>query len=112
MFQSTTGMRSPQAAGVRVRTSQQAQCGPIIIGRIQTAPRLIWRGNVREGSGVSGKKFKGGKKGGGGIKTYTADCDLLLGTMGFGRVREAQFTSQPLQSVFSIWSDKDKYPVT
>lgn len=103
-------MRSPQVGGVRLRTAQNAQCVPIIIGRMQTAPRLIWRGNLVAGSGVSGKKFKGGKKGAG-ITTYTADADMLLGTMGFGRTRENQLTSQPLQSVLSIWSDKEKYPV-
>jgi len=84
---------------------------PIILGRIQTAPRLIWRGNLVAGSGSSGKKFKGGKKGGN-VTTYVADVDMLLGTMGFGRVRENQLTTQPLQSIFNVWSDKDKYPVT
>ncbi|HXI38950.1 MAG TPA: hypothetical protein VNH83_03185, partial [Bryobacteraceae bacterium] len=111
MFKSPTGMRSPQAGGVRLRTSQQAGCVPIILGRIQTAPRLIWRGNLVAGSGSSGKKFKGGKKGGN-VTTYVADVDMLLGTMGFGRVRENQLTTQPLQSIFNVWSDKDKYPVT
>src|SRR6266850_3917940 len=108
MFKSPTAMRSPQALGVRVRSSQNAQCVPIIVGRAQTAPRLIWRGTLVAGSGGSHKKFKGGKKGAG-LTTYTADVDMLLGTMGFGRTQEGQFTSQPLQSIFSVWSDKDKF---
>jgi hypothetical protein len=85
--------------------SQNAQCIPLIAGRVQAAPRCIWRGPVTLVPG--GKKAnKKGVKG-----TYFADYSHLLGTMGFGRTRENQFTSQPLQSVLSLWVNQARYPV-
>jgi hypothetical protein len=91
--------------GTPMIQSQNGGAIPIIIGRVQAAPRTIWRGPLTL---VSGGK-KANKKGVSG--TYFADYAHLLGTMGFGRTRDNQTTSQPLQSVLSLWVNQSKYPV-
>lgn len=109
MFKHSQGQLSSQALGVRVMSSIQAQVVPVGHGRIQAAPKIIWRSNPKTHNSSS-KKGKSGKKGNG-IVTYSADLDMLLATPGFGRIDQATITSQPLQSIFNIWSDKDKWPV-
>ncbi|MCU1273766.1 MAG: hypothetical protein JWO48_1197 [Bryobacterales bacterium] len=107
------GQTSSNIFGVPLSASENGQCIPLIVGRVQAGPRMIWRGNVTQGS--SGKKGKGGGGGKKGAKsgpaTYVADVSLLLGTCGFGRTRSNQVTVQGLQSIGSIWSNNSLYNV-
>jgi hypothetical protein len=109
MFKGAAGKRSPSALGVRLKSSMNAQCVPIIGGRVQASPYLIWKANQQTHS-TSSKKGKAAKKGGD-MLTYSADLDMLLGTAGFGRTSRADYTQQGIQSVLAIYSDKDKYDV-
>jgi hypothetical protein len=112
MFKNT-GQTNANIYGVPLTAAENGQTVPLIIGRMQTAPRMIWRGPVTQGaSGKKGKGGGGGKKGGkGGPTTYVADVSLLLGSCGFGRTRSTQLTVQGLQSIGSIWSNNSLYSV-
>ena len=110
MFKRNNAASSPQAIGVGSNVAQQAVALPILVGRAQVSPKIIYRGNEQAANG-SMKKGKSGKKSGG-IQSYRADFDMLLATCGFGRTQEGQLTAQGLQAILSIWSDKQNFPVS
>ncbi len=79
----------PQGLGITTNSSTYGQTIPVVLGTTKGSLYLIWCQNVRQGP--SGKKGKGSSKKGG-MATYVANVDCLIGT-------------NPIMGVLSCWNN-------
>lgn len=98
----TTISQSAQRIGtIRIQTSQQAQCIPVVLGRARVAANLLWYGSFRSIEHTETQR-QGGKGGGGGkVKTvtkwYTYEAAVIIG-----------LCQGPINGVVSAWRGKDR----
>jgi hypothetical protein len=75
----TKATNPPNYVGVAIQTSSEGMIVPVIYGRNQIAPNLVWADNFQRFASGGGKKGGGGGKGGGkGSQNYTYTAGVIL----------------------------------
>lgn len=98
----TTISQSAQRIGtIRIQTSQQAQCIPVVLGRARVAANLLWYGSFRSIEHTETQR-QGGKGGGGGkVKTvtkwYSYEAAVIIG-----------LCQGPINGIVSAWRGKER----
>lgn len=86
-------------AGLQAQTSVYGATNPVPYGRTRLTPLLIWFNNLREGSGLTGKK--GSSKG---QTNYIANVDFLLGHTPIAAVLRTWYQNQFFPMNFTVYS--------